>query len=220
MTLTYPLSLASFVDLLPAASVTFELGEARAVSRTRGGEQLSATLGTRLWQGQIEMGRSTRAEIQRVEAVIDLLRGAGTSFLMTDFRRPGPLADPTGSILGAAAVTIDALDSADARLVALDGLPAGYVLSAGDYLGFSYGSSPTRRALHRIATTTVTAAGDGTTSLFHVVPRLRPGAAVGAVVTLVAPVCSAVLVADSFDPGTSRRTISEGATFRWEQTLR
>ena len=38
----------------------------------------------------------------------------------------------------------------DNKSLKLGGLPAGYSLRRGDMLHFDYGSSPTRRALHRI----------------------------------------------------------------------
>lgn len=219
MPTSFPLSIAEFILALPVSDAPFMLGEAVEVSRTRGGQQLTASVGVRLWQGSITLGRATRAEMQKIEALLDILRQPGATFLATDLRRPAPITDPTGQAAGSATPSIRALDTQDARLVALKGLPAAYRLSRSDYLGFSYGSSPTRRALHRVVDATVDADGTGDTALFEVVPRLRPGAAVDAAVSLVRPACTAVIVADSFDPGNSRQTISEGATLRWEQSL-
>ncbi len=67
-----------------------------------------------------------------------VLRGAGASFLAYDVTRGAPLFDPTGAVLGAATPTIHEL-LAGARELRLAGLPGGYVISSGDYLGFAYG---------------------------------------------------------------------------------
>lgn len=219
MALTYPLPLATFADTLLIAQASCYLPEQLAQSRTAGGEQLISDMGERLWTGRIELGPMQRHELGRPEALISLLRQAGRSFQMFDRRRNYPLLDPTGAILGAAAVTILAL-GADVREMSLTGLPVGYVLSAGDYLSFAYGSSPVRQALHRIVDTTVTANGAGQTPLFEVVPGIRPGAVAGAVVTLKKPFCKAVIVAGSTTENTGRSTLSDGLGFDWVQSLR
>lgn len=219
MALTFPLPVADFADTLLVRAATCQLPEQLALSRTAGGEQLSYDLGERLWTGRIDLGPMVRSEIGRPEVLIDALRQAGRSFLMFDRRRPNPLLDPTGSILGAAAVTILALGG-DPRELSLAGLPAGYTLSAGDYLSFAYGASPVRQALHRVVNTTVTASGTGETPLFEVIPALRPGAAPGAAVTLKKAVCKAVIVAGSVTETTGGSTLHEGLGFDWVQSLR
>lgn len=220
MTLTFPVALADFADILPAANVTCYLPEQMQQSRTAGGEQLTADMGERLWSGRINLGNLTRTEIGRPEAVIAALRQAGRPFLMYDRRRPNPLLDPTGAILGAASVTILALPT-DLREIRLQGLPSGYTLSAGDYLSFSYTTlSITRQALHKVVDTTVVANGSGNTPAFEVVPAIRVGAAVGAAVTLRKPFCRAVMVAGSATEATGRSTLYEGLGFDWVQSLR
>lgn len=217
MALTYPLALADFADILPVASISFHLPEQVEQSRTGKGEQLTADVGDRLWQGRITFGRLTRVEAGRPEVLVDLIRGAGRSFLLYDIWRVNPLADPTGTILGAAAVTILALGG-DARELSLSGLPAGYTLSAGDYLSFTYGSG--LHALHRVVNTTVTANGAGQTPLFEVLPEIRQGAVAGAAVALKKAHCKAVAVAGSVEEALRRSTISEGLAFDWVQSLR
>lgn len=142
MPLAYPLARETFFDVLPIASMNLHLPEAVTLARTAGGEQLPAELGERLWTGQVTLGPLLRAETGRPEVLIDILRGAGRSFLVYDRRRPAPLSDPAGAILGAAAPVIDTL-GADARELRVGGLPVGYQLSSGDYLSFPYGEVPT-----------------------------------------------------------------------------
>jgi len=215
--LTYPLALATFADVLPIASLTFHLPEQVIMSRTGKGEQLTADVGERLWQGRIMLGRITRSEAARPEVLIDLIRQAGRSFLIYDRYRTNPGADPTGSILGSSSVTILALGG-DAREMSLAGLPVGYTLSAGDYLSFAYGSG--LQALHRVVATTVVADGSGETVLFEVTPALRPGATPGAAVALKKAFCKAVAVAGSIEAANRYSTMTEGLAFDWVQTLR
>lgn len=160
MPLTYPLPLAIFADTLLVAQASCFLPEQMTMSRTAGGEQLTADMGERLWTGRIDLGAMQTPELGRPEALISVLRQAGRSFQMFDRRRRFPLIDPLGTTLGAATVTILALGS-DVRELSLTGLPVGYTLSAGDYLSFAYGSSPVRQALHRVVDTTVVANGSG-----------------------------------------------------------
>jgi hypothetical protein len=220
MPLTYPLPLATFADTLLVASATCGLIEQMTQSRTAGGEQLTADMGERLWGGRIELGPMQRSEFGRPDVLISVLRGPGKSFLMYDRRRPNPLLDPTGAILGASAVTILAL-AGDPRELSLAGLPAGYTLSAGDYLSFAYTSlSVTRQALHKVVNPTVVANGSGQTPIFEIHPAIRPGAVPGAAVTLRKAFCKAVMVAGSASEASGRSTLYEGLSFDWVQSLR
>lgn len=220
MALSFPLSIDDFADTLLVQRATCTLPEQLQQSRTAGGEQLSADMGERLWTGRIDLGKMTRSEIGRPEVLIETLKQAGRSFHMFDRRRPYPLLDPTGAVLGTSSVSILAL-GADPRELSLAGLPAGYTLSAGDYLSFAYTSlSITRQALHRVVNSTVTASGAGETPLFEVIPALRPGAAAAAPVTLKKAFCKAVLVVGSASPSDGASTLYEGLGFDWVQTLR
>lgn len=219
MALTFPLARATFIDTLLVDRATCDLPELVEQSRTEGGEQLTADMGERLWTGRIDLGKMVQTEVGRPETLIQVLK-QGRTFEVFDRRRPNPLLDPAGAILGAANVTILAL-GADPRELSLAGLPAGYTLSAGDYLSFAYTSlSVSRQALHRVVDATVVADGLGQTPLFEVVPAIRPGAAVAAAVTLKKPFCRAVMVAGSAAPSGGRSTLYEGLGFDWVQTLR
>lgn len=220
MPLSYPLAREVFFDILPVAAASFHLPENVEQAATRGGEQLAAEVGERLWRGEITLGRLELPETGRPEVLVDLLRAPGRSFMAYDRRRPYPLLDPGGTILGAAAPTILALNGSDARELRLQGLPAGYVLSPGDYLSFAYGSAPVRQALHRVVDVSVTADGLGETPFFEVTPYLRQGALVGAGVQLGRAWCKAVLVFGSVSPMQGSHTIYDGLSFQFVQTLR
>lgn len=192
--------------------------ESLELSESGGGDLLTADIGERLWQGEVTLGKITRAEDADAITLIDVIR-AGKPFLVFDVRRPGPRDDLTGASLGSAAVTIHALP-VNNRQVRLAGLPAGYTLQRGDYLGWDYGSAPVRRALHKVVDVSVTADAAGTTPAFEILPNVREGAQLGAAVRLVRPYCTAIIVPGSVTAGTAAATLTEGARFQWRQTLR
>ena len=215
MAFTFPLPITQFFNLLPIADIMFDAPEQMQESQTGKGEKMSFELAPQLWVGDVKFGAMTVTESAQVSGLLDILRPAGRTFFAYDPRRRFPLTDPTGSILGASAPVIASLPNA--REMTISGLPAGYVLSIGDYLAFDYGT-PARRALHQLVQGVV-ANGAGLTPVFEVSPMVRPGAAVAAPVTLIRASCKAVLVKGSVSKGTSKSGISRDMAFRFEQTL-
>lgn len=215
--LAFPLPAAAFFNLLPIAQITFDLPETVSHSRTRGGDVLSADIGDRLWTGEVTLGKITHEEYADVRPLIDLLRGAGTSFEIHDPTRPYPRGDLGGATLGASTPGIAAL--LNARELTITGLPPGYVISRDDMIGFQYAAAPRRYALHQVVTGAV-ANGVGTTPAIEVIPPIAPGVTVGEAVTLVRPPCKAMILPNSTAPAKARAIIRDGATFRWRQTFR
>lgn len=157
-------------------------------STTAGGEVRGKDLGPTLWAGSFQTRVHTIDEIRQVEAQLAALDGVIRTFEGCDvrFQRPAAAAsdfDDTG-------VTISGTPTASA--LALAGLPAGFTMTVGDHLAFTYGTS---RALHQCVET-VTANGSGVTPAFEVRPYIRPGASAGAAVSLVRPAAVFAL-----DPG-------------------
>jgi hypothetical protein len=101
--------------------------------------------------------------------------------------------------------------------MSIAGLPAGYQLGRGDYLGYQRPDGAL--CLHKVVDAYVEASAAGTTPPFEVTPPIPPGALVGAAVTLVGPACKAMFIPDSVSKGLSQKTITEGATFQFIQTL-
>ncbi|AXQ94020.1 hypothetical protein LV780_09555 [Cereibacter azotoformans] len=217
MAYTFPLTRADFFAGLTIETCTFDLPEVVEISRTAAGEVLTADLGPRLWRGRITLPFLTHAEAEAVKAKLHLVRGGGASLLVYPPQKPAPVIDPTGAVLGGASPAINALSAN--REMKLEGLPVGYRISEGDFLSFAYGSNPTRRALHQ-AVTAGTASGSGITNFFEVVPAIRPGAAIGAAVTLIKPYCKAVVIPGSVNPGIAAGLYTSGISFAWQQTLR
>jgi hypothetical protein len=217
MALTYPLSFAQFLGALRVEEVTFRLSHPQEHTRLGDGTVISASLGASLWTGTIRLAQANHPRHAQMEALLALMDQPGASFLCHDPRYVGPASDPTGSVLGSRTVTIHTVAS-NMRELRITGLPSGYLLSPGDMLGFQYGSSPVRHALHRIVVGG-TASGSGLSPLLEVVPNLRPGAVAGLVVSLVRTACKARLLPEP-TYGSGRQAISRGASFDFIQTLR
>ena len=215
--LSYPLSHAQFLGALRVEEVTFRLSHPQEHTRLGDGTVISASLGASLWTGTIRLAQASHPRHAQMEALIALLDQPGATFLCHDPRYLGPASDPTGAILGGRTVTIHSVAS-NMRELRLIGLPSGYVLSAGDMLGFQYGSNPVRHALHRIVVGG-TASSGGLTPMLEVVPNLRPGVAAGLTVSLVRPACKARLLPDP-TYGSGRQALSRDASFDFIQTLR
>jgi len=218
MAITFPLGRTDFFTPLATAEVTFDLSEAMSATETGGGEIIRANYGPRLWQGRVTVRANTYLNLDRLLARAELLRQPGASFLVTPRHRQGPQADPEGTALGSASPTITGM-AANTREITLAGLPGGYVLTEGDLIGFTYLTSPTRYALHRIMETR-TASGAGGISNMEVSPPVRPGAVWPRPVTLVRPRCKAVVLPGSFEAPLMTRSPRAIFSFAWRQTLR
>ncbi|GLS86685.1 hypothetical protein GCM10010873_16590 [Cypionkella aquatica] len=219
MAFAFPLSVANFMDILPIEAISLATPEQVEINQTGGGEVMQADLAPMLWQGEIKLGEMTPNDAALVTARLDILRPAGRSFYLYDTRRPGPLLDLTGAALGASTPTIHTL-AANNRDMRIQGLPVGYRLSVGDYLAFDYGTTVIRRALHRIVSAPAAVPTGGISPTFEVSPMIRPGAAVGASVTLIDAACKALVVPNSINVGVTSKTITNGMSFRFMQTLR
>ena len=218
MAQSFPLARTSFWAGLKIAEASPSLPDARELYRTAGGEVITADLGARLWRGVATLAPMPPAEAEAALALIRMLNQSGRSFYASPVGHDMPVNDPGGTLLASSAVTIASLPAGN-RDLTLTGLPAGFVLAAGDYLAFAYGSSPTRYALHQLVSG-ATADANGLTPAFEVVPNIRPGAVVGAAVTLLHPSFKAVMVPGSVQEGRLARALRKGISFAWQQTLR
>jgi hypothetical protein len=216
MALSWPLPLESFFDGLPIQKISCHLGRAETSSETGGGEVISHGMGTRLWRGRVVLDKEEHVYWAALEAKLALLEQPGASLLLRDTRVDGTRYDPMLATLGAATPQIASL-VANHRELSLSGLPADYKIAAGDLLGFSYGAAPTRYAYHRVVVG-ADADATGVANDIEVIPYIRPGAQVGAPVTLGVPVLKARIVSAAY--GQSRARLSEGGSFEWIQTLR
>ena len=230
MPLTFPLALETFADVLGVTSATFVLNEPVMSARSAGGTIYTAANGSAMWEGSITTRIAKASDGLRVEALMDALRGAGRSFLWCDPTRAGPQNDPDGAILSHRRLAIAALGESRLKIgpqsgyPAIKGFPPELRLLPGDMIGFEYGSNPVRYALHRVAPAKAKYVhqGAGVTEWIDVLPAIRPGALVGAVASLVRPVCKAVPVPGSIQGGerVADGMLYAGWTLQWRQTLR
>lgn len=204
MAVSFPAPVTYIADLLRVPRRSFTLMTQQEVSGLGSGQILVADLGPALWVAEIETKPMRRPEASLLQSRLDTLEGSLHAFYLYDPWKCAPAADPGGTTLGESTVKIYSREANNKEL-ALYGLPAGYVLTAGDYLAFDYGS-PSRRALHRIVNT-VTADGDGITPTLEVRPHLRSGVANDLVVTLVKAAAKMVM-----EPGSLQIAAQGGMT--------
>lgn len=217
MAITFPLPLADFYDFLPIASEEIAAVAQVTSSGTEGGEILTAEVAPALWRGRIALETMGQDCADFIASRLSALEIPGRAFYATSKRRAGPQDDPTGATVGGSSVTLTNVDGSGQ--VAFAGLPAGFRLVRGDLFSFTYGSSPTRYALHRLVETG-TADGSGNVSGLHVAPAIRTGWSNGDPVTLVNPICKAVIVPGSVNYGAGYKRWVSGMSFEWRQTLR
>lgn len=180
-------------------------------SGTGDGRVWQAQLAPVLWKATVEHQPLRNSIAEEMDAAIRSLRGAQEAFFLCSPLFCGPKSDPTGAVLGNAAVTISAIASTrDA--VSLAGLPSGYVLSRGDKFTFSYGSDPVRYYFGEVSATAMENSAGAAASV-SVFPDLPAGAAVGAAITLVKPACKVVLVPGTYKAGTSSGRFTSGGQF-------
>lgn len=209
-----PLSLAQVYQLLPIATVVWDIQRNDHFSGLGSGDVWQDELADPFWTGDLTLGRGLHDELKQAAAAIRDLEGAKQSFMCCDPLSPAPQADPNGALLGAANITIRAV-SVNRRMAQLQGFPAGYVLTRGDKLQFTQGSI--RRFFE--ASETVAASAGGLMDL-RVFPRLPLALAVGASINLINPACPVIISPGSHKPGTGRQSVTEGAALKVLQKMR
>lgn len=192
MTLSYPLTLPS--DF--ASDQAFEPERDDYLSPENSGRLGAVQAGSTLWRGVWTI--STALGVTRAEAVrafLAALDGPQQLFYGFDQARPLPLLYPSG-FAGLVRPDSSAFDGTatswsidgTGKVLTLSGLPVGFQLSIGDYVGFSWTtSSQPRRDLVR-AVEAVTANGSGV-AVVTVRKELDAAVPGGAVATLNRPNC-------------------------------
>lgn len=189
-------------DLCTIKTTTFWPLFRQELSRTAGGVTQAKDLGSALWRASYTTAPARIADAAAIEAALISLNGSARSFLAHDLRRPFPIAHPGGY---GGALSISNLYSEDAFSIQLTAPDGGLELRPGDYIGFEYGPRPSR-ALHMVveAGKIVT---PGASKKFKLRPALRPGAEIGASVTVNHAACEMIL-----EPGQGAPSLAEGRT--------
>lgn len=217
LTTSAPLPLSEFwSDLRFAAGEPPELSETSAQNQTAGGEVIGASWGARLWRFSVSLAAMAADDLDVLAGRLSLLADGGRTFLAVPPYRAAPIADPDGRFIAGSSPQIATLPSGGTSLT-LSGLPAGYQLTAGDFLSFER-SVPARYELHRLVTGG-TANTAGFSPVLQVVPALRPGVTVGAAVKLVNPVMRGRIVPGSLRMAARDLAIGAGPSFEVIQTM-
>jgi hypothetical protein len=135
------------------------------------------------------------------EAALNSLDGVVNIFEAGDLRARFPRSNPTGTFTDSG--TLNSVN-ANNKALSLTGLPSGLVLSPGDYLSFSYGTS---RALHQVVEG-ATANLAGLTPEFEVRPHIRPGFTTGSAVKLKNPNGQFTLIPNSVSSSLNTKNTS------------
>lgn len=218
MALAFPTPLDSFFAKLPINQCTPDLTESVEMNETGYGEILTADLGTRLWQMDIAIRNGNYNDLEKIRALINVYRQAGRSFFAHAVPSKFPQYDPDGLILGSNTPRLYSVN-ANMRDVIISGLPNAYKIQAGDCLSFQYGSNPTRYAFHQVVSD-ATAASNGRTTVFEVIPAIRPGYSTNSIVQLVRPYFKAMIIPGSVKMGKTGSRETSGISFSLIQTLR
>lgn len=162
----------------------FELQRVDYLSPNLAGQVASVTAGFPLWSATWALTGMSEAQSQGWRAWVSSLRGSQKLFLGRDLLRSVPLAYKT---TGLGAFNGDASSwsvNSDRDVLTLNGLPSGFVLSPGDYVGFRWGTDPVRRTM-----VGVLEAVTGTSISFSIDPPLPTIVPVTAVAHVKDPCC-------------------------------
>ena len=218
------------------ARVSFEIQRVDYSAPEAGGRQGGVQAGWPLWSALFELDRSDPESADLWRAFLSRLRGRMRRFYAGEPTRPYPLnyrrgfAEMTraggGAFDGSATTWAQAIDADGDAQLTLTGLPAGFEIATGDYIGFKWDAagSPAatydRRTVAR-AVVDATASGGGQ-AVVTVEPPLNtalvPG---GAIAHFDEPKCVMQLVPEnsSLGPITGANTLG-GGTIAGIQDLR
>lgn len=192
MALSYPYPLADFCDRLPVTRVVMTLRRHDEQSGGGDGRFWTAELAPPLWSAEVSLADCSAPLARELEARIDGLNGSSGTFLFADPSYKGP----AGGSSGLGSVTVSAI-SADRGAIALAGLPAGFVVTVGDYLSIDYG--PGRVYFGRFAEGAV-ANGSGAIAQREIRPYLPMTITTGAAVELARPRFKAIIPPGGYKP--------------------
>jgi len=149
------------------AQVSFEPQRIDYGAPEASGRQGGVQAGWPLWGALYQIDRSDPQSADEWRAFLARLRGRIRRFYAWDTTRPLPLAYAFGlpaGFDGAASDWSQSIDADGDAQLTLEGLPAGFEISLGDYVGFKWGSGFERRTMAR-AVLPATANGSGTAAV-------------------------------------------------------
>lgn len=188
MTIIFPLT--DLLATVPVEDQNFRLFSRQEFSRQASGVMRARSLGVSIWMMDCTTVALGFDEAFAIEAKLNALDGSIGTFEAGDLRRPFPRLHADG-VFGDSA-TLMAVN-ANNKALRIENADAGFSISPGDYLMFTYGAS---RALHQAVEGAV-ADGSGDTPYFEVRPHIRPGWSLGTAVKFKRPTALFSLLPDS-----------------------
>jgi hypothetical protein len=192
MAVTYPL------DILPAFpgwTIGFDLHWRQEQSTQASGRVLVKDMGAPLWTLRATTKPLSPNTLDLWRAKLTALENGLQQFWAYPMSRCFPQAYPNGSWpTGSAFAGAGALASiaSDRKTITLSGLPAGFKLTAGDYIAIG---TP-QRDLHQVMEAATAGVG-GITAPFEVRPHIWPDVSPGGVVSVKQPACKMAIVPGS-----------------------
>jgi hypothetical protein len=196
MAITYPIDL---LDEFPGTT-HLALSYGDETSGQASGQVRVKRLRSPLWTLRAETKRLRPGVFKMWRARIESLENGLRTFLGYEKNATYPILYPdgtwpTGGSFSGVSAAIHTVSSTLA--LRLKELPAGYIVSEGDFIAFTDGESPLGGyALHQ-AVESATADGSGVTPAFEVRPPIRQGAAADMPVAVKKPSCLMMIVPGS-----------------------
>lgn len=200
MALSFPYSREFLGNCLVGPVIPLDLIRYDEFSGAGDGRHWAAQKATPLWGASYALYAQTAAHAREINGKVNGLDGSRRTFRWSDLYYPGPACGITAGLGG---VTVGGIRTADRGAINLSGLPAGFRVTAGDYLSISYGSG--RVYFGQFAETSGLVGGGGTSGQVEMRPYLPFGISVGASVSLVQPYFIAMIPPRGFTPFTNFR---------------
>lgn len=193
-----------FADPLIWAEGQLSLVERQQISRVGSGTPYSRESHDPIFGGKYRTVPLEMPVLRVMLAKLRNRRGVLDTLLCHDMGQPYPASSPLGAFTETN-LKIKAIDSGTRATIALKGLPAGFVLTIGDY--FVIIRSDGGRSLHQVQAS-VTADGSGDTAQFAIYPHRLAATVADQVVSLKRPAMVAVI-----EPGTLGQPENVGGLF-------
>lgn len=220
-----------------AAMQEFELQRIDYAAPEASGQVGGVQAGWPLWLAVWTIGKVGAAKSDEWRSWVAECRGSARTFYGADISRPYPRAHQDGfarmtrfngsAFDGSASTWSQSIDSNDDQLLTLTGLPSGFILGTGDYVGFKWDDSAftagnlQRRALVRIIRGGGGVASSGGSVQVKVEPPIPACVPSGAKAHLDSACCTMRLLSDQTKlDAMDRRLAVRGGTIAAIQDLR
>jgi len=190
MTITYPINL---LPGFPGWTSGFSLRWRQEQSTLASGRVLVKDMGSPLWTLRASTKPLSPNNLDAWRARLTSLENGLQTFWGYPTSRCYPIkypngSWPTGSVFNGLTAVLATIN-ANRKSITLSSLPAGFVLSIGDYISIA-------GDLHQVMEA-ATASGGGVTPAFEIRPHLWPAVVAGAAVSVKQPACQMAIVPGS-----------------------